>query len=258
MCLDELAMQLERLCETYERRIASLAELKQSLLQKAFSGELTNIAQTEVVSPKAEVADMRCDTALVIALAYERHKRSNRDKSFGHIKEQKILHMVEAEAEFSLGRRPIRDAAGPNDFDHMLAAEEWAEESQYFEISERDRGGYEFRPLARFRDLLDRANFLDSGVRKKIERVIDMFIPMDMQESEVFATVYAAWNNLLIEGVVPTDDAVIEACYAWHPRKSKIPRAKFVEGLRKIRALNCIPRGRASFVPPPPQGQLPL
>jgi type I restriction enzyme, S subunit len=40
--LDDLAMQTERLREMYTTRIAALAELRQSILQKAFSGELSS------------------------------------------------------------------------------------------------------------------------------------------------------------------------------------------------------------------------
>lgn len=39
--LEGLTAQMERLRETYEARITALAELKQSILQKAFAGELT-------------------------------------------------------------------------------------------------------------------------------------------------------------------------------------------------------------------------
>jgi hypothetical protein len=196
---------------------------------------------------------------LVIALAHERHKRRNRDRSFGHTKEQKILHMVEAEAEFDLGRQPIRDAAGPNDFHHMLDAEEWANANRYFRVSERAAGGYQFQPLAQFQALLSFASSINPTTRKKIERVIDVFIPMDMREAEIFATVYAAWNNLIIEGKVPTDDNIIRAARdEWHPSKLKIPRAKFVEGLRRVRETSFIPQGRGCFVPPPAQGKLAL
>jgi hypothetical protein len=233
--------------------------LKQSILQKAFSGELKRIVSNAViVSTAALASDIRRDTALVIALAYERHRRNNRDKSFRHTKEQKILHVVEAEAGFSLGRQPIRDAAGPNDFRHMLDAEEWAEGNRYFRVSEHGTG-YQFQPLARFSEFLTSAKSIDPTTRKKIEHVIDVFIPMDAQEAEVFATVYAAWNNLLIEGKTPTDDEIIRAAREdWHPNKLSIPRAKFVEGLRKARTAKLIPQGRGSFVPPPAQGQLAL
>lgn len=40
--LDELAAQTERLRETYDTRITALADLKQSILQNAFSGALTS------------------------------------------------------------------------------------------------------------------------------------------------------------------------------------------------------------------------
>lgn len=254
--LDALREQAEKLAAHFERRIADLAQTKQAILQKAFSGELSMPQATAV--PKASGADVRHDTALVIALAYERHKRSNRDKSFRHTKEQKILHVVEAEAGFDLGRQPIRDAAGPNDFRHMLDAEEWAEDNRYFKVSEYGPG-YRFQPLARFSEFLTAAKSINPITRKKIEHVIDVFIPMDAQEAEVFATVYAAWNNLLIEGRTPTDDEIIRAAREdWHPNKLTISRAKFVEGLRQVRVSKLIPQGQGKFVPPPAQGRLSL
>jgi type I restriction enzyme S subunit len=248
--LEEHVLELE---DHYRSRISEISELRQSLLQKAFSGELTK-SVTDLRN--ASVANVRRDTALVIALAYERHKRKKRDWSFGHTKEQKILHMVEAEGGFDLRRQPIRAQAGPNDFRHMLDAEEWAEANQYFKISERADGGYQFHALARYAELRSLADSLDTAVRKKIECIIDVFVPMDMRQAEVFATVYAAWNNLIIDGKSPTDEAIIEACYAWHPKKAEIARSKFVEALRHIRDSRMQPTGRASYVPPPAQGQL--
>jgi hypothetical protein len=257
--LREIEAEAERLADSYKQKIDDLAELKQSILQKAFSGELKGIVSDAVIVPTAALAsDIKRDTALVIALAYERHRRSNRDKSFRHTKEQKILHVVEAETGFNLGRQPIRDAAGPNDFRHMLDAEEWAEGNRYFKVSEHGTG-YRFQPLARFSQFLTSANSIDPTTRKKIEHVIDVFIPMDAQEAEVFATVYAAWNNLLIEGRAPTDDDIIRAAREdWHPNKQSISRARFVEGLQRVRAAKLIPQGRGKFVPPPAQGRLDL
>lgn len=257
--LEALREQTEKLETLYERKRRGLVESKQSILQKAFSGELAAKAPSVVSVPLKRVADARRDTAMVLALAYERHKGQNRDKSLGHTKEQKILHMVEAEAGFDLGRHPIRDAAGPNDFEHMLAAEEWAEANQYFSVTKRPSGGYQFQPLAQFRELLRFAHSIDPATRKKIDRIIDAFIPMDMQEAEVFATVYAAWNNLLIEGRTPTEDEIIRAAREeWHSNKLDIPPMKFVKSLRQLRASKFVPQGQGRFVPAPPQGVLPL
>ena len=43
----------------------------------------------------------------------------------------------------------------------------------------------------------------------QLESVIDLLVPMDTQEAEVFATVHAAWNKLLIDGVEVTDGAIV-------------------------------------------------
>ena len=40
--LDELSMEVERLEAIYKQKVELLIELKQTLLQKAFSGELTS------------------------------------------------------------------------------------------------------------------------------------------------------------------------------------------------------------------------
>jgi type I restriction enzyme S subunit len=253
-----IADAVSQLEDNYRNKLKELQSLGQALLQQAFSGGLTAEAPALVPLIAKSTTDTKRDTAMVLALAYQRHKDRNRDKSLGHTKEQKILHMVEAAAEFDLGRQPIRDAAGPNDFDHMETAEKWAEDNQYFRVSQQGTGIYQFRPLTKFSELLKAARSIEPALRTKIERIIDLFIPMDAEQAEVFASAYAAWNNLLIEGRTATDDDIIEACYAWHPRKSKIPRAKFIEAIQQLKKANVRPTGRARFVPPPAQGRLPL
>lgn len=126
-------------------------------------------------------------SALILALAYERHRSAQRDRTFGHVKAQKILHLVEVAANFDLGRAPIRDAAGPNDFQHMLAVERWAAEGERFEFV-KNGSGYSFKTLQGYDKLLALAGEIDPLTRPRIEKIIDLFIPMDMGAAEVFAT----------------------------------------------------------------------
>jgi hypothetical protein len=80
---------------------------------------------------------------------------------------------------------------------------------------------------------------------------------MDMQEAELFATVYAAWNNLLLEGHSPTGEDIVRAAREnWHEKKSTIPRHKFFEALRLLRDKDCKPAGRGRKVESSPQGSL--
>lgn len=256
--LESLERKISSLESLYRRKLAAIYELKQSILHRAFSGALIREASTPIAAQAtAQPAnDNRRNTAMVLALAFARHQRANRDRSFGHVKAQKILHMVEAEAGFDLGRAPRRDAAGPNDFPHMLAAEDWAMATKHFSFSKSGEG-YTFKPLTNFDDLTKAARAIEPVTRTRIERVIDLFIPMDMQQSEVFATVYAAWNNLLIEGKPISDDTIINAAREdWHPNKLKIDRVEFVKALHQLRDKNCTPSGQGKFVQPSQQTDL--
>ncbi|MBZ9738229.1 restriction endonuclease subunit S [Mesorhizobium sp. CO1-1-4] len=258
--LEAVANDTATLDTAYASRISEIQALKQSILHKAFSGGLSAKATTPVVPfPSRTSTDPNLDTAMVLALAYQRHKFHRRERTFAHTKQQKILHLVEAGADHPLGRQAIRDAAGPNDFLHMRAAEGWAEANQYFRVSRLEAGNYQFQPMAKFEKLLNLASSIEPTIRKKIEQVIDLFVPMSTRQAEVFATIYAAWNNLLLEGKTPTDEEIVRAAREdWHIKKLEIPRPVFFEGLQQVRQSAYNPKGTGRYVPPPAQAQLPL
>lgn len=171
------------------------------------------------------------------------------------MKAQKVLHLVEAVAGYELGRAPRKDVAGPNDMPHMTAAERWAEENRHFRFPKLGEG-YRLEPRDAFDALMRRADAIDTTQLKEIDRVIDIFIPMDTREAELFATVYAAWNNLLIDRETPTDQAIVrEAREDWHREKLKIDRAEFVKALAAVRRSGMIPMGKGMRVGEPPQAR---
>jgi len=235
--LDAFKKESSRLETIYQQKLTALAELKQSILQKAFSGELTSKATR---SPDF--------SAIVLAFAYYRHATKKREKTFGRVKAQKILHLAESIGGIDLGRNPLKDAAGPNDFKHMLKAEEWAKENLLFEFREREKG-YDFIKLSRYNDMKDKVLSTIRPYRKELEKVVDLLIPMNSQEAEVFATVHAAWNNLILDGQEFDDKKIIhEARDNWHSDKMTIPESKFRKAIRLIRDKGLVPDGRAKRV----------
>jgi len=234
--LHEETQELENV---YKNKLEALTELKQSLLQKAFSGELTSSIQT--ASPEF--------SAHILAFAYARHRSNRRNKTFGRVKAQKTLHLVESIGGVDLGRAPKKDAAGPNDSAHMRQAENWAVANDYFEFAPRGEGGYDFRPRSGFDKRLVEGCAKFEEYRSKIERVVDLLLPMDSEEAEVFATVHAAWNNLVSDELEVTDQKILwEARNNWHAGKLDIPEEKFREATRYIRSNNLIPDGTAKIV----------
>lgn len=243
--LTEKTMELRK---TYEKKLAALDELKNSLLHQAFSGQLTPSRRINVVqqsTPQTTTAEF---SANVISLAHARHERQSRERTFGHVKEQKVLHLIESISGVDLGRHPMRDAAGPNDFQHMLNAEKWAKAQGFFDMVKNGEG-YEFRKLSKFDEHMSRAREALAPYLSRIEPVIDLLVPMDKEEAEVFATVHAAWSNLVIDGLPTTDDAIVAAARDdWHPDKLKLPEHMFRSAIAKIRQKNLIPDGKAKYV----------
>lgn len=246
--LADIAEACASLEVTQTKKLVGLDSLKKSLLRQAFDGQLKTVTTRSIGKVFAAQAKSPEFSAAIISLAYERHRRQHREKTFGHVKEQKLLHLVEAIAKLDLGRQPMKDAAGPNDFQHMLRAEDWARQHQVFDMEQRE-GRYEFKALSGFEALLARASQVLGSSRGRIESVIDLLIPMDTEAAEVFATVHAAWNNLLIDGVPVTDMAIVRAARDdWHADKLKIAESKFYDAIALIRTKGLVPDGTAKYV----------
>jgi type I restriction enzyme, S subunit len=252
--LNELSEAVKGLEADYRQKLAAIAELKQSLLQKAFAGELTkdfrpSIAASSAASKVSNLATVDLHAG-VLAMAYDRHHRRDKHRTFGHVKAQKFLHLVESVGRIDLGRAPIKDAAGPNDFPHMRRAEDWAQQNEFFEFERRSNGsGYDFKKLARFDNQLKQANAALEPFRADLNKVIDLILDMTTEEAELFATVHAAWNNLIIDKVQITDQAIVrEARENWHNDKLKIPEERFHNALNSIRTRKLEPDGTAKYV----------
>ena len=242
--LNYLRMEMEHAKENYDRKLALVDELKQSLLAKAFSGELLkddNVIQLNV-SANANTKAPEF-TANIIAYAHLAHKRKQRDKTFGRVKAQKTLQLIEAIGGIDLGRNPQKDAAGPNDFQHMLRAEETARTNQFFEFVQQG-SGYDFAERLKYNQFIAEARKSIEPFKSQIDKLLEIIIPMDSRQAEVFATVHAAWNNLLLDGKQPTNDEIIyEARENWHDDKLKIPKSEFETAIKLIKSHGVEPEG---------------
>lgn len=247
--IDLMSGQCERVASLARRKLSALNDLKASILNVAFSGELAHRLRfiPPAVAVKAQTTSAEFG-AKVLLLAHHRHVEMRKEKTFGRVKAQKLLHLVESIGGFDLGRMPIKDAAGPNDSAHQRRIESWAKENKLFEFVKRG-AGYEFRKLQKYeahkRSVLDELE----PHRERLGKVIDLLLPMNSQEAELIATVHAAWSNLLLDGSEPSDETIVKSAREeWHPAKLKIPRAKFVDALRKIKRLKLVPDGSAKRV----------
>lgn len=244
--LERLQSTTNNLMDLRSRKLTLLAELKQSLLARAFAGELTATVALIVNDNNFATPEQ---AANILAFMYWRHERANRGRFFGHVMGQKTLDLVERVGCVELGRAPYKDAAGPNDRAHMIAAERWAKQQGFFEFVERSGGGYDFKKLSNHSAMLTAAKTALKPIEMQLAQVTDILLGKDTVEAEVFDTVLAAWNNLVADGAEASDAAIIhEARENWHPDKLAIPISKFQGAVQEVRRRGLVPDGTAKVV----------
>jgi hypothetical protein len=250
--IESVSAETRRVKSIYQRKLTALDELKKSLLHRAFTGELT--ASQPTVIPISQANERRTEKAErglsttdrhagILALAYRAHERAGKLPYFGHVKAEKIAHMVEARLGIDLGREPVKDAAGPNDFPHLHRVEHRARNARFFEFK-REGTRYTVSVLPEFDKLIERTRE-DLGEQcAEVERLIELMLPMDTTRAEILATVYAAWNNLLLDGLSPTDEEIVRAAREdWHADKLKIDRHRFFNAIQWMRDEGLTPSG---------------
>jgi restriction endonuclease S subunit len=241
--------RLESICQ---QKLAALDELKKSLLHQAFSGELTGQSRRSVVIPFPTRIPNITTTDLhagILAMAFQLHENEGKLKHFGHVKSEKIAHMVEAYIGIDLGRTPVKDAAGPNDYQHLKRVEHRARMAGFFDFKRVNGGRYHVKKYRHFEGLIERTQEKLGDRRREVDSLLQLMLPMDTQKAEIFCTVYAAWNNLLLDRQQPTDESIVfEARENWHPDKLNIPREQFFTAIDWLRKNGVIPAGKGKKV----------
>lgn len=241
------------------------ANLLQTVLREAFSGKL--VAQDENDKPAPATAKVipfpaRNLTRIanisptdlqagIIAMAYQRHEQTPKYlQHFHHVKAEKIVHLVEAHLGIDLERMPVKAAAGPNDYPHLKKVESRARKASWFDVRQAKTGGtHTYYKKSSFDVLLDKTAAALGERAAEVDALINLLLPMDTRQAEIVATLYAAWNNLLLLGRSPSDeDIVYEARENWHTSKLEIERERFFNALEWMRKQGLVPVGRGRYV----------
>jgi type I restriction enzyme, S subunit len=254
--LDALSSETKKLQGIYQTKINDLEELKKAILQKAFAGELsmeTAIAQTAVAKklvPNANVPTISPTDlqAGIVAIALQRHQQQNKTNTFHHVKTEKIVHLAQATLALELGRVAWKDAAGPNDFPHAKKVESRAQKAGFYTVHKKGNY-YEYAAGTQMQKIIDKTYLALADKAEKLNSLIDLMVPMNTQQAEIFATVYAGWNNLLLDKKEFTDeDIVTESRENWHKDKLAIDRNKFFAAIKWMRDINVVPTGTGAKV----------
>lgn len=243
-----LARNLERI---YRQKLLLTEDLKAAVLQKAFAGELTRESRQTIpillptTVPNISTTDLQ---AGITALALQRHIAHKREHSFHHVKAEKNVHLCASILNLELDRTPVKDAAGPNDFPRAKHVESRARKAGFYTVR-KSGNAYYYTLGSQSGKLIEKLQRCLGAQYGQLIALIDLLVPMDKEQAEILATVYAAWNNLIIDGAEITDEAIVyEARENWHPDKLSLERARFFKAIEWMKSKKLLPNGNGKKV----------
>jgi hypothetical protein len=166
------------------------------------------------------------------------------EPTFGRFKHQKILHLCEYVAQIQeIQGEYRRKAAGPLDTKLIRSVEAELNDQKWFETYSRTIG-HGYRPLSQAGG--HRKYFERWWLRKEpqINGIINMMRFWNTERCAILSTLYAAWNDLIIWGVEPTDEAILhEVLERWHESKKEIPEQRWRVAIAWMRRKGFKPTG---------------
>jgi type I restriction enzyme S subunit len=243
--VDELMKICDELETENKNSQTSAQQLLQAILQQSFmpSEKLSETAAD--IIPNNNVIDI---TAAInkraVLNAYIIDKMRN-NKQFGAIMDEKLIYLIEKIVQLPINGRYEKAAAGPLDSDARQKVKEIFKELKWFKITEGNENQaeqYEEDVSVNDYKLLFEQCFADK--KDEINRLLNLFKYKDLQRCEAVATLYAVWNDLLIDNADCSEENIINGFYEWSERKSSFNRSDLLDELAWMKHQNLNPTGK--------------
>ncbi|WEX15100.1 restriction endonuclease subunit S [Pseudomonas sp. G11] len=222
--------QLMALCEQLKTRITQACQLNEQLASTLVERSLAEDAQQGPIATDRQVAR----TLLAAEITHQLHSQ----RTFGQRKLQKVIYLAEHTARLAaIQGNYLRDAAGPHDRQLMNKVECEMQNHQWYERIERETVGHAYRPLSQAGQHRQAYSSAWSvAERVTIEQVIELMRDWDTDRCEMTVTLYAAWNDFILEGRPISDEAIVgEVMHSWNDTKLRFGKTEWLAVLAEMK-----------------------
>lgn len=171
----------------------------------------------------------------------------------------KALYLTQTHVGIDLAMEFKRYPHGPLD-ETMYKVEGFGRKQGWFTFESRGSGGVSYQVGPGTEDRCGAAVTIAGTRLQELDRLLDKIAGMTTDQVELFATLYAAWNDLLLDGRPATEEAVLDELYGWHESKRKFDRAKALKCFRWMSEQEFVPAGsgiRTQPLPDDHEGETP-
>jgi type I restriction enzyme S subunit len=119
----------------------------------------------------------------------------------------------------------------------MNQVEAELQKHKWYERIDRETVGHAYRPLSQagqHRQAYNRT--WSANERAKIEQIIELMREWGTDRCEMTVTLYAAWNDFIIEGRPATDEAIVnEVMHRWNEAKLRFSKNEWLAVLTEMK-----------------------
>lgn len=222
--------QLTVLCDHLNSYLNQARQLNEQLASALVERALTDDSQQVLIVPDRLIGR----TLLAAEITHQLHGQ----RTFGQRKLQKVIYLVEHVAKLAaIQGEYLRDAAGPHDRQLMNKVEGEMLNHQWYERIERETVGHAYRPLSQAGQHRQAYSSVWSAAeRTTIEQVIELMRDWDTDRCEMTVTLYAAWNDFILEGRQVSDEAIVEeVMHSWNDTKLRFGKTEWLAVLGEMK-----------------------
>ena len=164
------------------------------------------------------------------------------DPHFGRTKFMKILYLSEAHLQIPLKGTYKREAAGP--LDNSIYKMEWImKKNKWFEVVKASYMS-KYKPLKNFKEHKQYFDKYWGSYIKELNQLLVFVKKFTTEQLEIVDTIFAVWNDFLLEGKKPSDSEIIyEIKHHWHERKQRFPDKKLKNAINWMKENKLVPQG---------------
>lgn len=182
-----------------------------------------------------------------VVLAAEITYKCHEQRTFGRVKFQKLLFLCENVSEMDLRTHGnyLKQVAGPFDHKFMHTIHNEFEKQRWFDAEKQMENGYtkwRYSPLEKVLEYKKYYNSYFGEIDEKIQKIITIFLNRTTRETELVATIFSCWQEVLQEKSFFSNEIIISKVYSWAKEKEKFSRREIVEKIGWMRGKGIFPR----------------
>jgi len=259
----QIVQKTEALKVQYKASLEELQNVYGALSQKAFKGELVmpkvytmdepmlSVAAEPAIpykeAAKNELSDDEMLQLYFMTINIAKHKGKKEEAYLAEVKMEKSCHLGEYNIpQLQFNRKPVKEKHGPVDFIRLNKLLAYAKTNDIF-YYDKSASFEKYTEGNNFNSYFSKAMLAFRPFMKAVNNLLQVLFPLDTNTIDLYATTFAAWNNLLLlKKPTTVKDIAKEA--RWHELKKRFSDDDIKQAIGYLKENDLVPMGVGSIV----------